>query len=388
MDPQTRSLIIWYVLFGGVLLPVNAYIYMRGRQALPGTRIARRSYTGAYLFLSLSYFIGRAIERLSVCAASDVFFWIGSLWFGFLLYFFIAALLADAARLANRFLPFLPAKGSPAYDRVKHSAFAAAVAAAIILQGAGFIHARNTRVTRLAIEVPKRAGDMRELSIALATDIHLGTIISNGRLADMVNTINGLEPDIVLLGGDIVDEDVAPVLERNMGALLANLRSRFGTFAVTGNHEYYGDAEKTCRYLERSGVTMLRDRVVRIGGRFYLAGRDEATKETIAGGRCLPLDDILAGIDTGLPVILMDHNPARMSETKGRPVDLSLGGHTHDGQLWPIGLITERVYEISRGYRKIGATHFFVSQGFGTWGPPVRIGTDSEIVHIMLRFRQ
>ncbi|HOD14877.1 MAG TPA: metallophosphoesterase [Spirochaetota bacterium] len=388
MEPELKSLVIWYVLFAGVLLPVNGYIFMRGWQTLPEKRVFRWPYAGLYLFLSLSYFVGRAIEKVSICAASDALFWTGSFWFGIMLYLFIAALLVDAVRLLNRFLPFLPEKGTAGYARVKRAAAAGAVVITLAVQSAGFFHARETRVTGLELDIPKWAGGMEALTIALVTDIHLGTIISNGRLAVMVEKVNRLEPDIVLLAGDMVDEDVAPVLEKNMGELLKNLRSRFGTYAVTGNHEYYGDVEETCRYLERSGVTMLRDRAVRIGDFFYLAGRDEATKETQTGGRCLPLPDILRGVDTRLPVILMDHNPARIRETRGSPVDLSLSGHTHDGQLWPIGLITRRVYEISRGHRMIGATHFFVSQGFGTWGPPVRVGTDSEIVRIVVRFRK
>ena len=291
MEPELKSLVIWYVLFAGVLLPVNGYIFMRGWQTLPEKRVFRWPYAGLYLFLSLSYFVGRAIEKVSICAASDALFWTGSFWFGIMLYLFIAALLVDAVRLLNRFLPFLPEKGTAGYARVKRAAAAGAVVITLAVQSAGFFHARETRVTGLELDIPKWAGGMEALTIALVTDIHLGTIITNGRLAVMVEKVNRLEPDIVLLAGDMVDEDVAPVLEKNMGELLKNLRSRFGTYAVTGNHEYYGDVEETCRYLERSGVTMLRDRAVRIGDFFYLAGRDEATKETQTGGRCLPLPD-------------------------------------------------------------------------------------------------
>ncbi len=387
MDPKTKSYLVWYLLFIGTLLPVNWYVYLRGRQALPEKKSWRRVYTGLFLFLALSYFTGRAVESVSVCAASDFLFWIGSCWFGFMLYFFIAAVLADAARLANRFLPFLPEKDTPGYRRVKIAALCAATAAILAIQGAGFFNARDVTITRLDVNVPKEAGGMKELSIALASDIHLGTIISSGRLERMVDIINRLNPDIVLLAGDIVDEDVAPVLERNLGALLKNLRPRLGTYTVTGNHEFYGDVEETCRYLEQSGVVMLREKAVMIAGSFYLAGRDEATKKTIQGQPCLPLEEILRGVDARFPVILMDHNPARIRETVGRPVDLSLSGHTHDGQMWPITLITNAIYEISRGYRKIGATHFYVSPGFGTWGPPVRVGTSPEIANIVLHFK-
>jgi predicted MPP superfamily phosphohydrolase len=92
-------------------------------------------------------------------------------------------------------------------------------------------------------------------------------------------------------------------------------------------------------------------------------------------------------VEPGYPVILMDHQPVDLSEAVKNGIDLQLSGHKHHGQLWPLNYITQLVYEISRGYRKIGNTHFYVSSGAGTWGPPVRLGNQPELVQILLYFQ-
>ena len=94
----------------------------------------------------------------------------------------------------------------------------------------------------------------------------------------------------------------------------------------------------------------------------------------------------MKGVDHSMPVILMDHQPFGLHEAVENGVDLQLSGHTHHGQLWPFSFITKRVYELSWGYLKIGDTHFYVSCGVGTWGPPVRTGNSPEIMNIILSF--
>jgi predicted MPP superfamily phosphohydrolase len=271
---------------------------------------------------------------------------------------------------------------------VKQIAAAAVAAAAAIAILAGYLNTLHPRINHLVIEVPKSAGGRKTLDIALVTDVHLGTIIKNAHLQKMVDMVNVLRPDLVLLCGDIVDEDLAPVIQNNLGELLCTIRSRFGTYAVTGNHEYIGGVERACRYLADHGVTVLRDRAVLIGGSMYLAGREDRSIGQFSGRRRLPLEEILKQVDVARPVILMDHQPFGLSEAAGRGIDLQVSGHTHHGQLWPFNYITGMIYELSRGHRLINGTNFFVSCGFGTWGPPARLGAVPEVVHIQLRFKE
>jgi hypothetical protein len=222
--------------------------------------------------------------------------------------------------------------------------------------------------------------------MVVVSDVHLGTIIGRDRLARIVEQVNDLRPDLVLFAGDVVDEDLAPVIRQNIGETLLSIRSRKGVYGITGNHEYIGGAEQACAYLEAHGIRMLRDTCVEIEGGIVIAGREDRSSRQFGGKRRKSLDVLLAGVDPHAPLILMDHQPFDLQEASAQGVDLQLSGHTHHGQLWPFNYITSAIYEVSWGYVRKGSTHFYVSSGVGTWGPPVRTGNRPEIVEITMTF--
>jgi hypothetical protein len=236
------------------------------------------------------------------------------------------------------------------------------------------------------LKIEKKAGIFKTLSFAIVSDIHLGTIISKSRLKRIVSKINSLKTDIVLFPGDVVDEDIVPVIKHNLGQILMEIESRIGVFAVTGNHEYIGGVEKACKYLEDHRVFMIRDSYVTINNSIYIVGREDRSIRGFAGKTRKSLDEILSGVNKSLPIILMDHQPVRLNEALEKEIDIQLSGHTHHGQLWPFNFITKKVYELSYGYLKIENTHYYVSCGAGTWGPPVRTGSRPEIINLKLRF--
>jgi predicted MPP superfamily phosphohydrolase len=164
------------------------------------------------------------------------------------------------------------------------------------------------------------------------------------------------------------------------------IKSKLGVYAITGNHEYIGGVESAVKYLKEHGIKELRDTCVLIDNRFYLVGREDRDRPRFTGKPRHELSDLMQQVDRSYPVILMDHQPFNLDRTVDQGVDLQLSGHTHHGQLWPFNYITSAMYEISCGYKKIGQTHFYVSTGFGTWGPPVRLGNRPEIVQITLTF--
>lgn len=226
---------------------------------------------------------------------------------------------------------------------------------------------------------------MDTLNIVVASDIHLGALVGQKRFDKIVDRINSLNPDMILLPGDIVDEDLGPVIKQTLGESLRSLKARFGVFAITGNHEYIWGVEEASRYLVDHGVTVLRDRVVPINETVYLVGREDRSMDRFTEKTRKPLKDLMAEVDSCFPVILMDHQPFHLEEGENNGVDLQISGHTHHGQLFPLNFITGRVYEISQGYKKKGKTHVYVSTGVGTWGPPVRLGNRPEIVNIKVR---
>jgi uncharacterized protein len=383
--------ILNFVIFISIALAihglVNFYIFIRGWQAIPKESYFRIPYLVIFIFFALSYIAGRVLERYSICITSDYLIWIGSFWLGMMLYLFMGVLLCDLLRLVNWIAGVIPAP-SDLYTRVKQIAAMTVAGTVIITVLAGYYNTLHPRINTIVIDIPKAAGGRTMLDMALVTDIHLGTIISNSRLQKMVDMVNVIRPDVVLLGGDIVDEDLAPVIQNNLGELLRTIRSKYGTYAVTGNHEYIGGVESACRYLSENGVTVLRDRAVLIDKSFYLVGREDRSIGQFVGKRRMPLDSIMKQVDRALPVIMMDHQPFGLNDAVRNGVDLQLSGHTHHGQLWPFNFITGLIYEVSRGLRRIGGTNIYVSCGFGTWGPPARVGTIPEVVHIQLRFQK
>lgn len=380
------NFLIFFAVVFTVYGLVNFYIFIRGMQALPPQSGLKPYYITVFLILSLSYLAGRILEKYWLSPVSDVLTWTGSFWLAAMIYFLIIVLLLDLTRVSNHVFHFLPGKTDLKYTNLKFYTFIFSVALVSVIVLTGYINARYTVIKDLNIEIGKKAGELKQLKIALASDIHLGTIVGANRFGQMVEKINSLEPDIVLLAGDVIDEDIEPVLRHNIGETLLNIKSKYGVYAVTGNHEYIGGVDEAVKYLCEHNVKMVRDTVIKIADSFYLAGREDKDRERFYGKPRKPLDEILKGIDKSLPLIVMNHQPFELKEAKELGVDLHLSGHTHHGQLFPANLITKMIYEISYGYRQEGATNFYVSCGAGTWGPPIRIGNRPEIVNIILNF--
>ncbi|MFA7228553.1 MAG: hypothetical protein WC061_05910, partial [Melioribacteraceae bacterium] len=133
-------------------------------------------------------------------------------------------------------------------------------------------------------------------------------------------------------------------------------------------------------------VIVLRDRFEKIDGSFYIVGREDRAIRQFAGGRRKELKELLSGIDKSLPVIMMDHQPFALNEASENGIDLQLSGHTHNGQLWPLNYIVEKIYELGWGYKILGNTQYYISCGVGGWGPPVRTGSRPEIINFKIRF--
>lgn len=362
------------------------YLFRRGWQAIPAGSPWRIVFAVVFPSGTLAFIAGRILERIGWVGTATVLVWVGSFWLALMLYFTLGAVLVDLLRLLHRWFHIFPAAVTANLPRARLIALGATLAVTALVVSLGFWNARNPQVRRLAVTIPKAVEGRTSLRIALASDIHLGILVGNSLVGDLVTTVAGLKPDLILLPGDIVDEDLEPVIRQDLGRQLLALRAPLGVFACTGNHEYIGGAEPAVRYLEAHGIRVLRDEAVELPGGIWLAGREDRAKGRFTGAERKPLAEVLRAADRARPVILMDHQPFRLDEAAGHGVDLQVSGHTHHGQLWPLSLITRSIYPISYGYGRIGGTQVYVSCGFGTWGPPVRVGNRPEIVLIEIAF--
>lgn len=365
---------------------VNLYIGVRGWQSFPHGSSGRWYFLVGFLLVSLSFIAGRFLERASLSLSNYILVWIGSFWLAAMVYFFFAILLLDILRIINHFLPFFPAVITEQYARAKQVTALSITGVVAVVVIAGYINAMATRVQTLDLTVPKSAGGRKDITIALVSDMHLGTIIGRWRCDYLADKIAELQPDLILLAGDIVDEDLGRVVQQNLGEALRRLHAPLGVYGINGNHEYFGGVERADAYLNDHGVTMLRDGAVVIDGGITLVGRDDRSANWHGPGR-KPLDQLMASVDKSRPIILLDHQPFNLGEAAAAGADLQLSGHTHHGQLWPFNYITDHIYEVSRGYKQVDGMHVYVSTGFGTWGPPVRLGNRPEIVKITLHFQ-
>lgn len=167
---------------------------------------------------------------------------------------------------------------------------------------------------------------------------------------------------------------------------LRNIKSPLGVWAVPCNHEHIGDFGKATAYLEKLYVHFLIDDVALIDSSFYVVGRNDKDGGRFTGVSRKSLNAIMVGVDHAKPIVLMDHQPYHLEESMKEKVDLQLSGHTHSGQFWPFNYITSAIFEKDWGYLKKEFTHYYISSGYGTWGPPIRIGNHPELVIIDINF--
>lgn len=288
-------------------------------------------------------------------------------------------LLADAVRLVL----WLTNGVSEAYI-VGSGTVVLGLIALLLLVGSRNAWSPVVRSHELSIDKPADGGKT-EWTVAVASDIHLGNLVGRKHLRRLVERINAMKPDLILLPGDVIDDSIEPFLRNRMGELLGRLQAEHGVYAVLGNHEYYGG--HTERYVEEMkalGIPVLRDETVEIDGKLYVAGRKDKTAEASGSDGRLAVRELLRNADPRKPVLLMDHQPTQFEKAAEAGADVLLSGHTHRGQFWPNHLFTKRLFELDWGYMRKGAMHVVVSSGFGSWGPPIRLGSRSEIIRLKL----
>jgi uncharacterized protein len=373
---------IFFILYGAL----NYYIFIRGWEVLeaaPGLKIV---YLIVFLFLSFSYLAAKIFTRSLPKKIYDILLWCGSFWFAFMLYFFLFIFSFDIIRLINTFLNFLPNFITANYLLTKEITGLAVVLFVLVIVVAGFFNTRHVNIKTLNIKLNREKSKLTKLNAVLVSDIHLSPMDNEKFLSNIVDKINGLNPEIILIAGDLFDDKAEILNERSIGPSLLKLKAKYGIFACTGNHEFINSVEPAVKFMENYKIKVLRDEHVKIDDSFYLVGREDGAKKQFTGENRKPLEDIVSGLDSELPVILLDHTPWKLEQAEKNNISLQLSGHTHHGQIFPANWITSLIYEVSWGYKQKGNTQYYVSCGAGTWGPPVRLGSKSEIINLNIEF--
>jgi len=370
---RRRSFLLFFSIVLGIYALINFYIFLRIDGAIPAYSWFRAIFITLFLVLAFAFLAGEVLEHKRSTAFGKVFTWLGAFWLGAITWLLPIFVILDLFYLILGFVA-----GWHPGTEVTQWTIASVTFVIFVAMFLGFLNARRIRVKPLSITWEKPSQPLR---IAAISDMHMGSLIGRRMVRQMVRKINSIHPDLVLMVGDQVDGNPRPVMQLDLGSELKKIESKYGVFAITGNHEYIGNAETSCAYLEAHGIRMLRDEAVEIAG-IYLVGREDRAAKQFANLERKSLADLLAPLDTSKPIVLLDHTPFHLEEAEQHGVDLQLSGHTHHAQIWPWNYITQRVYEVSWGYKKKGNTHVYVSCGAGTWGPPIRIGNTPEIMAI------
>ncbi|MFQ9514973.1 MAG: metallophosphoesterase [Eubacterium sp.] len=257
-----------------------------------------------------------------------------------------------------------------------------------VILGYGYLNMKNVVETNYVIETDKIQDD--EYRVAIITDTHYGTIQDKEVLRKKCVEISKKNPDIVILGGDIVEEGTSKADMQEVFQLLGGIESRYGIYYVYGNHDrqpYTNNRTFSNEELERAiienNIKILEDEYVNIGEDLILAGRGDAAWEKNSSRASV--EKILEGADRSKYIIVADHQPLEAEENSSQGVDLEVSGHTHAGQIWPVGFINELMGTLNYGMYEEENCKVIVSSGFAGWRYPIRTGEHSEYVIVDIK---
>lgn len=268
--------------------------------------------------------------------------------------------------------------------------FVSAIIATAVYLTVGYVLANTVSATRYALSTEKHVGDFR---VVMFADSHVGTTFDGAELNRYVSRMNAYNPDVVIIAGDYVDDDTSLADMRDACRALGRLKTRFGVYFVFGNHDagYYDnskrgyDADDLARELENNGVSVIEDEAVLIDDRIYIVGRRDKSAES-KGEKREDMKSLTFGLDKSKYIIVADHQPVDYEKQKN-VVDLVLSGHTHGGQMFPIGLVSDMfgLNDLVYGHERRADTDFIVTSGISDWAFKFKIGCRSEFTVIDIR---
>ncbi|MDR3642489.1 MAG: metallophosphoesterase [Candidatus Doudnabacteria bacterium] len=357
-----KRFIFALVIVQAILTFLHWLMYLEVLALFPTLAAYKTSLAIIILAFSFGFLCLSAVSHFRENFVIRVLYVIFGAWNIFVLYFLLGGLLAVILKLPLFLsLPFFGI---------------GVLSIAIVLTVYGLVNARISRVTSILVKLPNLPPAWNGKTAVLVSDLHLGHILKTGFARKVVKLINSQTPDIVFVAGDFYDG-----VQTNFQELadeFKNIKAPLGTYYSSGNHEIYAGYQKCEQALTAAGIKILEDAKVELSGLqiLGLAYKSE-TDETVAE-RLAKLN-----IDPAKPSVLLKHIPDHLKAVEKAGVNFQLSGHTHLAQVWPFMFITHKVFKgYDYGLNKIGNLQIFTSCGVGTWGPPLRVGTKSEIVKI------
>lgn len=338
-----------------------------------------------FVLFSFTFLTATLIAHKTARRAARAYYWLAARWFACLVPLFGGSVLFV---LIERLGPFFGLDLPPLWAGI----FSFALAGAVIVYG--FWEAAHVVTTRITVALPNLPPEWQGKTLVFMSDLHLDGLNGAGFAGKIARRVAALCPEVVFVGGDLYEGlscDAGVFYEGlpcHAGKLIAsfnNLKAPRGLYFITGNHEYLGTDEHLLAAVRGAGIRVLNNEVVDLGG-LQLAGVDYRAVSSGANYAAV-LENMK--IDASKPSILLKHVPSRMELAAQKGFSLQLSGHTHHGQIWPLPYLTRRLFHgYDYGLKQFGAMAVYTSSGAGTWGPPFRFWTKSEIVAITLESKK
>ena len=354
-----------YIIILGILVFIIALSGYAGwhlwRLAPQGWKLA---VSLLFVLWTASFFVEFIYNERLPMKAATVLYAVGNTWLIAFMYLLIIFLLADIATLVHLLpKPFFKDNAAGLFSVL------GLVALILVLGGIHYHHKYREEIT-LTTTKPLE----KPLTIVMASDLHVGYHNRKPELDRWVELINDEKPDLVLLGGDVVDRSLRPVIEGNYAESFRRIEAPVWT--VLGNHEYYSDMNGVEQFFKDAGIQLLKDSVAHYQG-LDIIGRND---------RSYPCRAALCDLADGLEgfTLVLDHQPSHLEEAAESGIDFQFSGHTHHGQVWPVSWVTDLLFEKAWGRYHKGSTEYYISSGLGLWGAKVRVGTRSEYLVLHL----
>lgn len=358
---------------------INVYIFYKVWRILPQSQAVKIIYIAVYFFVFSSFIIAMLGRNVLPVGLQKFLYFPGTSWLGFMMYLLLFFAITDFIFFLCRIAMGISFKVTEIFRKIQvFTGYFLVICLAIY----GYYQFRHPRIVEQQIQIHKEAGNYKSLKIAGISDLHLGVNIDKHRLKQYVELINAQKPDLILIAGDVVDNNALPLEKEKMWEEFEQLQAPLGVYLCLGNHEYLSGIQPSLNFLKKTKLHLLVDDFELVDNSLYIIGRDDKQ----GNPQRKDLKNLLDGIDSTLPLLLLDHEPFHLEEAETNGIDLQLSGHTHNGQMWPGNLLVKQIYELGYGYKQKGTTHYYVSSGLGLWGPQFRIGTQSELIIFNIQF--
>lgn len=326
-----------------------------------------------FLIIAFSFVVAEIFPKILPFSATKIIYNIGCIYLGLFVYMILLFTISF-------FLTLIFKNGKLDY-------YSISIVLSIILVICGFYFENTTKIKNYDVKIETKLENTSSMKVALISDIHIGYTFGQSHLNKMITEINDLNPDIIVIAGDLIDSDLDIALHETDLSVLSNLKSKYGTFFALGNHDCYTQQiERLSNILRENNITVLNDDYSLINDDLYIIGRVDPNISTISSNSYVSernsLNSIISDIDKSKPTLVIDHSPNNMQDSIENGIDIQVSGHTHNGQLFPFNFVVNKTSPIGYGYKKINDTNVIVSSGYGTWGPPIRTTGHSEIALI------